>query len=170
MELVDLTTVISTLIAQAPLVALLALTLLLYMERRFHGVELAIRDLRRSVDGLVSFNEILLYTLHGRGAIGDVEFRVLQALLGYARPQAYSKYYTEEVARRLDELLKIDIDQYTWDHVFELERIADLMMREARESDRDDLARYAGRLRAFIVLLQARLISKGIMPPRRLNP
>jgi hypothetical protein len=75
-----------------------------------------------------------------------------------------SKYYTKEVYERLGELLKMDPDQYTWDHVFELERIAELIMKEAMKSNRRDLAAYVGRLRAFIVLTQARLIKKGILP------
>ena len=114
-----------------------------------------------SINNLVGSNETLLYMLYSRSVVTDTEYRSLQALLDTIRPPVYSRYYAGEVARRLDELLKIDIDQYTWDHVFELERIADLMMKEAIESDRDDLARYAGRLRAFIVLLQARLIKQG---------
>jgi hypothetical protein len=61
----------------------------------------------------------------------------------------------------------MDLDQYTWDHVFELERIAELIMKEAVKSNRRDLAAYVGRLRAFIVLTQARLIKKGILPPRK---
>jgi len=61
----------------------------------------------------------------------------------------------------------MDPDQYTWDHVFELERIAELIMKEAVKSNRRDLAAYVGRLRAFIVLTQARLIKKRILPPRK---
>ncbi len=36
--------------------------------------------------------------------------------------------------------------------------------RNAVKSNRRDLAAYVGRLRAFIVLTQARLIKKGILP------
>jgi len=62
----------------------------------------------------------------------------------------------------------MDPDQYTWDHVFELERIAELIMKEAVKSNRRDLAAYVGRLRAFIVLTQARLILK-LSKPRLLR-
>ena len=51
---------------------------------------------------------------------------------------------------RLLELLNKPLDEYTWDDVFELERIADLMFKEACRSRRDDLSAYSGKLRVFI--------------------
>lgn len=169
-EILDITTMISTLVAQAPLVAILLLVILLYMERRFSDIKLTIKELGRSVNSLITFNEALLYIFHSKGMVTDTEYRGLQALLDSMRSLISSKYYTEEVAKRLAELLRIDINDYTWEYIFELQRIADLMMKEARETDREDLVRYVGWLRVFIALLQARLISKGIMPPRRPSP
>jgi hypothetical protein len=159
-QLIDITILISNLISQIPLVVLVLLIL-------YYRLKEDIRNLKWSIDALVNFSESLLYTLYSKGIMSDSEYKSLQTLVDLSRPPIKTKYYTKEVYERLGELLKMDPDQYTWDHVFELERIAELIMKEAMESDRRDLAAYVGRLRAFIVLTQARLIKKGILPPRK---
>lgn len=53
-------------------------------------------------------------------------------------PVAKTKYYTEEVRRRLIELLDKDIDAYTWEDVAELEKIANAIYKEYLETKRED--------------------------------
>jgi len=165
--LVDLTTVVSSLIAQAPLVAVAVLILVLYIERRLRPIERALDEHSRSLSTLIDFNEVLL-TIHiSRGLITDTEFRALSALLSTARPAHRSKYYTKEVYDKLGEILKKGPDEITWDDVFELERIYDLLLKEASESGREDLARYASKLRVFIAMAKGFLLKRGVLPPPR---
>jgi len=168
--LVDLTTVVSSLIAQAPLVAVAVLILVLYIERRLRPIERVLEEHSRSLSILIDFNEVLLSIHISRGLITDTEFRALAALLSTAKPAYRSKYYTKEVYDKLDEILRKGPDEITWDDVFELERIYNLLLKEASESKREDLARYAAKLRVFIAMAKGFLLKRGVLPtPRRVE-
>jgi len=204
---IDITTVVSTLVAQAPLIAVATLVLILYIERRFRPIEVRIASLEsrvsllenrvgslenrisslegrmssietrlthieailaehsKSLNTLIDFNEALLSIQVSKGIVSSSEFKALSALLEAARPAYRSRYYTKEVYEKLGQLLKKDPDEITWDDVFELEKIYDLLLKEAVESDRVDLARYAGKLKALIAIAKGLLLKKGILPP-----
>jgi len=114
---------------------------------------------------LIDFNEVMLSIQISRGLITDAEYRALTVLLSSARPIYKSKYYTKEVYEKLGLLLKKSPDEITWDDVFELEKIYDLLLKEAIESKRDDLARYAGKLKALIAIAKGLLLRRGVLPP-----
>jgi len=153
------------LVAQLPLVAVVVLVLVLYMERRFSNVERRLGDVVRCIGVLVDFNEVLLGIQVLRGSVSDSEYRALAALLSSARPVHSSRYYTKEVYERLGELLRKDPNELTWDDVFELERIYELLLKEAEVSGRSDLVRYAGKLRVLIAMAKGFLLKRGVLPP-----
>ncbi|ADM28666.1 conserved hypothetical protein [Ignisphaera aggregans DSM 17230] len=163
--LIDITTVISSLVAQLPLIAIAILILILYIERRLKPIESRIEEYSRSLNTLIDFNEVMLSIQISRGLITDAEYRALTVLLSSARPIYKSKYYTKEVYEKLGLLLKKSPDEITWDDVFELEKIYDLLLKEAIESKRDDLARYAGKLKALIAIAKGLLLRRGVLPP-----
>ena len=179
---IDLTMIISTLIAQCPLIAALVLTLILYVERRlnnvvssidkrfgdiekrFHnidkrfddiekrlsGIDVKLSEFSKSLNMIIDFNEILLSIHVSKGLVTNVEYKALSTLLLRARPTTSSKYYTKEVYERLGQLLQKDPDELTWNDIFELEQICELPLKESVESNKLELARYAGKLKALI--------------------
>jgi len=192
LTIVDLTTAVSTLVAQAPLTAVAVLVLILYIERRLRPIEVGIASLEsritslesrvaslesrvssldgrvnslearlarveailtehsKSLNTLIDFGETLLSIQASKGVVSDSEYGALSALLEAARPVYTSKYYTKEAYEGLGQLLRKSPNEITWDDVFELEKIHDLPLKEAVESDRDDLAGYAERLETFM--------------------
>ncbi|MEM0278010.1 hypothetical protein [Pyrobaculum sp.] len=69
-------------------------------------------------------------------------------------PYVQSKYYTEEVRRRLIALLDKEIKDYTWDDVAELERIAEAIYNEYIETGREDLLDYYPKLMTYIAVVR----------------
>lgn len=170
---------VSLLVTQAPLVATAIAILVVYIERRIAyvekrlsglesrlgGLESRLDEITRSVNSLVDFNEALLSIQVGKGLLAGTEYKALQTLLAVSRPQPKTKYYTKEVYERLGQLLSKDPDELTWDDVFELEKIHDLLIMEWRESRREELARYAGKLRVAIAMAKGFLLKRGVLPP-----
>ncbi len=201
MALIDLSVLLSTLAAQAPLAAAVVLALILYVERRLgdlrdrlesslgsvehrlenrlsslelrlsgiesklSSLELGLSDLRRAVVSLIEFNESLLSVLLARGAVLEPEYAALSRLLHVCRPAHSSRYYTKEVYDRLGQLLSKRPEEITWNDVFELEHICELLFKEAEVSGRRDLERYAAKLRVLIAMAKGILIKRGMMPP-----
>ncbi len=134
------------------------------VNKRFDEIRGEIRQLRRDVH---NFSGTLLDVLYAKSVLSETELITLRSLLSSILPRSSTKYYTKDVENRLRELLRKEIDEITWDDIFELKRIARLLREEAYESDREDLLEYSWRLHAYVSLLQARLIRKGVLPPRR---
>ena len=186
----DSSTILPIIASQAPLVAAAVLAVMLYMERRLRdleariddrigkvesriggvegrigGLEGRVQELARSVKVLVEFTEALLSIQMSRGLLTDQEFRALSALLAVARPPHSSPYYTREVYERLGQLLQKDPNELTWDDVFELENIYELLIKEAEATGRQDLERYAAKLRVLIAMAKGILLRRGQLPP-----
>jgi hypothetical protein len=82
---------------------------------------------------------------------------LLRGVLRTLTPVARSRYYTEEVRRRLLELLDKDVESYTWDEVAELEKIAEAIYKEYEATGREDLLNYYPKLRMYIAIIQGLL-------------
>jgi len=149
---------------QFPLIAVAVLILVLYVEKRLRPIARMLGENSRALNTLIEFNEALLIIHISRGLVTDAEFRALSALLTAERPPHGGRYYTEEVYDKLGEILKKGPDEITWDDVFELERIYDLLLKEASESGREELARYAAKLRVFIAMAKGFLLKRGVLP------
>jgi hypothetical protein len=172
---VDVRSVLEAMLGQAPLVAAAVAALyalLSRLERRIEGqlgrLEGRLGRLEERLGRLswafCAFGEALLETLSAKGVLSVSEARVLA---GYLRaiPQVTSKYYTEEVRRRLAEILKaVEEGNFTPDDVRELQRIAKLIEREAEESKREDLVAYYYKLRMLIAVLRGVLRGQGRWP------
>jgi len=138
------------------------------LDQRVARLELKLSNIERSFGILVSFNESLLSILYSRRILSSEESATLKALLAHVRPLAESRYYTKEVAEKLDRILAKELDELTWDDVFELERIFQALVDEAAISDEKrarELIWYAGKLKVYKALVMGHLMSKGIMPP-----
>jgi len=165
--------IIHSVITEWPLALILLVVIMLYIDKRFKDFEERIKGFIRSEISLLrheiaSFNRTLLEVLHVKNILTDAEVVALKGFLNTLRPRVATKYYTKEVYDRLGQLLKKDLDEYTWDDIKELQHIAKLIELEGKESGRDDLLDYASRLRIFIMLLEIRLKRKGI-PPKPLE-
>jgi hypothetical protein len=122
--------------------------------------------------GVLGFNELLLEVLREKSVITGVEYTSMPRALRAYIPTSASKYYTEEVRKRLIGILDKSPDDYTMDDVYELRRIADLMVKEYYESGekREDLLDYAGQLYAASLMMKdlyvkPKLLKAGIKPP-----
>jgi len=91
--------------------------------------------------------------------VSEPEKVALRGFLAAMLPPARSKYYTEEVRRKLLELL--EKDDVTVDDLRELDRISELLYKEYLETGREDLGKYYYKLRAYIALLAGLLRSKA---------
>ena len=225
--MIDLSIVLSTLISQAPLIAVVILILLLYMnkrfnevEQRFNRIEQRINEVERRIDGIekrmdgverrideieqrineieqridgieqmiserfdeinkrlddfsnkfsviAEFNDVLISMLQSKGYLTDSE---VIALKGYVRlliPYSSSKYYTEEVRKKLIKILDKPIEEFTWDDIDELEKIFELLLKEASETGRKDLVSFAGKLKVFTAVMKGELLRRGKLPKLR---
>jgi len=162
---IDITMLISALLSQAPLAAVIILVLILYSERKFNVVE-------NRLESILNFNEALLLVLLSKGVISDSEYRLLLLMLPSSRVPAGSKYYTRDVERRLYEIivrLTNDPRTATWDDVTELEKIYDVIWDEI-DATRDrkrrrELIALSVKVKVVAVMTKAYLISRGVMPP-----
>jgi len=162
---IDITTLISALLSQALLAAVIILVLILYAERKFNVVE-------NRLESILNFNEALLLVLLSKGVISDSEYRLLLLMLSSSRVPAGSKYYTRDVERRLYEIivrLTNDPRTATWDDVTELEKIYDVIWDEI-DATRDrkrrrELIALSVKVKVVAVMTKAYLISRGVMPP-----
>jgi hypothetical protein len=106
------------------------------IDERFEGLRGEVAGLR---DAFAQYNEVLLSVLETKGMLSRSEVLALKGVLSSLKPSPASKYYTEEVAKRLDELLAKDPKELTSSDLSELKRIADCIWREGYESNRGKL-------------------------------
>lgn len=177
---VDIATVITVVMSVAISVASSTYALarrIFKLEQALWGLRREIKEIRDEVRSLslavYSYNEALLKVLEGKGVLASTESIALLATLKATIPQAMSKYYTEEVRKRLAELLDRLInnpDSATMDDVLEMERIADLMIKEYGVTGRRELYEYAGKLKSAALLVKVTLVEpklRGRQPARR---
>ena len=91
------------------------------------------------------------------------------ALRGYLSmiPIARTKYYTKEDEEKLRYLITVKpYEEYTWDDIRTLREIADHMIKEFRETGREELLDYAYKLLFFTWIAEGHLIA-GIIGPNR---
>ena len=218
--MVDLSIVLSTLISQAPLIAVVILILLLYMNKRFNeveqrfnrieqrisrmerridriekrieGIEQRIDKMKQMISGkfdevhvrfnevnkrlddfsnkfsiMAEFNDVLISMLQSKGYLTDSEVISLKGYVRLLIPHPSSKYYTEKVRRKLIEILDKPIEEFTWDDIDELEKIFELLLKEASETGRKDLVSFAGKLKAFTAVMKGELLRRGKLPKLR---
>lgn len=115
-------------------------------------------ELKSFRSAMLEYNLALLEVLELKGLLSATEVRALSAALGKLQPPSQSKYYTKEVAERLKQLLEKQPEELTFDEVLELEKIADILIREAAASGRYELATYAGKLLAYAGLVRVKYI------------
>jgi len=90
-----------------------------------------------------------------KGVFSNAEAKALSGYLSLI-PSVKSRYYTEEVRRRLAEIIKaVSEDRYTAAEVKELQHIAKLIEMEWRETGREDLLDYYVKLTMLIAILFA---------------
>ena len=151
---------ITSIISQAPFVVLVIVVL-------YYSLGSRIDRIYQGILHLMNLNDSLLLMLQSKGIFSDSEVIALRTYLISILPTVQSKYYTEEVRRRLLELLNKSLDEYSWNDVFELEKIADLIFKEGCKSRREDLISYSGKLRAFIAILKGELLRRGkVLKPK----
>ncbi len=140
------------------------------IDERFERIE---RELSVFRDVFIQYNEVLLSLLEAKGVLSKGEALALKGVLSSLRPLPRSKYYTEEVARRLDELLAKDPEELTLSDLDELNRIADLIWNEGYESGRMDLREYGMKLKLYVMIVKVvfiypklrKLREEGIVKP-----
>ena len=129
-----------------------------WLGRKFAEVNgrFAILDERlgRLESAFVQFSGVLFTILGSKGVLTDAEVMALRGMTRSMIPAAKSKYYTEEVRRRLIGLLDKDLREYTMGDIEELENIAELIEKEGFEARRD-LTRYSWILRYYAMAVRA---------------
>jgi hypothetical protein len=170
----DWSAALSSLVAQALLAALVVALVYFTLKREIErvradlrgelgGVRVEVADLKlraASVErALQGFGEALIEFLAAKEVVSEPERVALRGSLAVMLPPARSKYYTEEVRRRLLELL--EKDDVTVEDLRELDRISDLIYKEYLETGREDLIKYYYKLRIYIALLTGLLRSKA---------
>ncbi|WP_258870705.1 DUF2046 domain-containing protein [Pyrobaculum aerophilum] len=124
------------------------------------------RDVRSLGRGFYTYQTALIDFLASKGVVNEPEAVLLKGSLKAVVPRAQSKYYTEEVRRRLIALLDKEIKDYTWDDVAELEKIAEAIYNEYIETGREDLLDYYPKLMTFIAIIRG-LIRRREMERRQ---
>jgi hypothetical protein len=163
--LVDIVTVLSILIPVLASILVSVASLAYWLGRKFTLIDERFekvnerfekfeREFSSFRDVFIQYNEILISLLEARGILSKGEVLALRGFLGSLRPQSASKYYTEEVAKRLDELLAKDPEELTLADLRELDRIADLIWNEGYESGRVDLREYAMKLKLYVMMVK----------------
>jgi hypothetical protein len=122
------------------------------IDRRFAEVD---KRFKRLESAFIQFADTLLTVLGSKGILTDTEVFALKSAVRSMIPTPKSKYYTEEVRKKLLELLDKDPHDYTIGDTEELENIADLIEKEGFETERRDLMRYAWMLRYYAMVVRA---------------
>ena len=131
------------------------------LEQEVRSLKLSLRQgLRSLASGFYNYQETLVDFLAAKGVITVPEAALLRGSLKSLVPVSKSKYYTEEVRRRLIELLEKDVEEYTWEDVAELEKIANAIYKEYEETGREDLIEYYPKLRMFTAIIRGILRRK----------
>lgn len=131
------------------------------LEQEVRSLKLSLRQgLRSLASGFYNYQETLVDFLAAKGVITVPEAALLRGSLKSLVPVSKSKYYTEEVRRRLIELLEKDVEEYTWEDVAELEKIANAIYKEYEETGREDLIEYYPKLRMFTAIIRGLLRRK----------
>jgi len=176
--LVDIVTVLSILIPVLASILVSVASLAYWLGRRFTLIDKRFERLEKEFssfrDIFIQYNEILVSLLEAKGMLSRGEVLAPKGFLGSLRPQPASKYYTEEVARRLDELLAKDPEELTLADLRELDRIADLIWNEGYESGRMDLREYAMKLKLYVMMVKVvfiypklrKLSEEGVVKPQ----
>ena len=176
--MVDMVTVLSILIPVLASILISVASLAYWLGRRFTLIDERFERLEKEFssfrDVLIQYNETLVSLLEAKGMPSRGEVLALKGFLGSLRPQPTSKYYTEEVARRLDELLAKDPEELTLADLRELDRIADLIWNEGYESGRMDLREYAMKLKLYVMMVKVvfiypklrKLREEGVVKPQ----
>ncbi|MGC8584211.1 MAG: hypothetical protein ACP5MH_10890 [Thermoproteus sp.] len=170
--MIDLGFVVGSLLAQAPLVVIAIVVLYYTLDRKIESVrvelggridriEARVEELARGLvqvrESFYGYQNALIDFLAAKGLITEPEAVLLRGTLRALVPLAKSRYYTEEVRRRLIELLDKDLKDYTWEDVAELERIAEAIDKEAWETGREDLFKYYPKLVMYIAIVRGLL-------------
>ncbi len=177
--MIDIGVVLSSLIAQAPLVAAVIITLYYTLDKKIGKLERRIERLENEVmrldkkieaiGGVLSgqlkslarafygYSDMLIRFLSAKGLVAEPEAVLLRGALDALIPVARSKYYTEEIREKLLKLLRKEIKDYTWDDVAELEKIAEAIYKEYEATGREDLLDYYPKLRMYIAIIQGLL-------------
>jgi hypothetical protein len=161
LKVVDVFEVLSITIPVLISIALLAYWLgakFVSIGERFSVIDKRFKELREDVadlrDAFAQYNEVLLSVLETKGMLSRSEILALKGVLSSLKPSPTSKYYTEEVAKRLDELLAKDPEELTSSDLSELERIADRIWREGYESNRGELREYGKKLKLYTTMVK----------------
>ncbi|MEM0276317.1 hypothetical protein [Pyrobaculum sp.] len=174
--MIDVSAIISSLIAQAPLVAVVVLVLYYKLDRKIDklyselnqkidGVRAELsgqinelmREVRSLGSGFYNYQNTLIDFLAAKGLVTAAESVLLRGALRASIPYAMSKYYTEEVRRRLQALLDKELEEYTWEDAAELENIAKLMYKEYIATGREDLLDYYPKLMMYAAIVRGLL-------------
>ena len=174
----DWSAVLSSLAAQAPLTALAVVLVYFTLKREIEKVRADLRselggemrslkvevaDLKFRVASLErarqGFGETLIEFLAAKEVVCKPKRVALRGSLAAMLLPSRCKYYTEEVRRRLLEVL--ERDEVTVDDLRELDRISDLIYKEYLETGREELIKYYYKLRTYIALLAGLLRSKA---------
>jgi len=139
---------LSTLIPTLSAIASLAY----WLGRKFAEVN---GRLGRLENAFTQFSDVLLTILGSKGMLTDTEVMALRGIVRSMAPAARSKHYTEEVRRKLIELLDKDPREYGMGDTEELENIAELIEKEGFEAKRRDLTRYSWILRYYAMAVRA---------------
>jgi len=172
MEFVDLVISVSTIISIVIAVASLAYWLgrkftqlndkFKLIDERFKLID---ERFNRLENAFIQFSDILLTVLGSKGVLAETEVVALRGVARSLIPGARSKYYTEEVRRRLISILDKHPREYTMADIEELGNIADLIEKEGFETQRKDLQRYSWLLRYYAMVVRAVYIYPKLAEP-----
>ena len=136
------------------------------IDSRFASIESRISNLEKA---FMFFSESLLTLLQSRGVLTPSEASITRNYLRALLPVATSKYYTKEVYEKLKKLLDKNPDDLTLDETYELEDIAELMIKEGSETGNRRLIDYAYRLKFYAILVRAVCIFPKIAKAEQLS-
>ena len=171
--MVDIATILSMLGSVAAVVG--PLTALLWdrlnrLEDRINNVERDLTEIKINIyelsRSMVGFSNTLIDALAIKNVITQSEATALRGYLSTI-PIARTKYYTKEDEEKLRYLITVKpYEEYTWDDIRTLREIADHMIKEFRETGREELLDYAYKLLFFTWIAEGHLIA-GIIGPNR---
>jgi len=119
------------------------------IDERFSRVDERINRLEKA---FTQFSETLIMVLEYKGVFTSIEAASFRSLIKALLPSPSSKYYTREVYERLKQLLDKDPNEYTMADIDEMNKIADLIEKEGRASNREDLIDYSYKLRFYAMI------------------
>ena len=126
------------------------------LERRVERLENRFSEISR---GLLNYNIAIIDLLSSKGIVTRDEVLILKKFISTILTSSSGKYFTSEARAKLKKIIDKNLEDYTWEDLYEIEKIAELIRKEFYEVGDEKLIDLYWKLMMFIAMVRGLLRS-----------